>query len=250
MNKFYEISTKVYAPLSHDNKYLFYQYEKVHNLIRQHIGPEYKNIIAKPIKHELTIEWFSPLKNLKKLSDNNDFAINRYWEFKKKLDNYLESLSTSDENSSPWIPLLNKIFKTEDNIIFYNENDITVIWGWEFENNSIPGPNLVRSSGIEIEEPQQEEIVETTENIEEENEEPEIGNEPEDENEPGKVPLEVEEIMSTEVIEETPNLPVEENTSFLEFLKYFASKYWWLLIILLCLIVIVYLTKTLFYGGL
>ncbi len=248
MNKFYEISTNDYAPLSHDNNHLFNQYEKVHNLIRQQISPEYKDILAKPIKHGYTIEWFSPLKNLKELSDNNDFAINKYWEFKNKLNNYLENLPTSDENNRTWIALLNKIFKTEDNIIFYNEKDITVIWGWEFENNIIPGPNLERSSKIKIEEPQQEEIVETTENIEEENEEPEIGNKPE--GEPEEVPIVVEEIISTEVNEETPNPPVEENTSFLEFLKYFASKYWWLLIILLCLIVIVYLTKTLFYGGL
>ena len=42
MQKFHQISTDQYVPLSHINSYLFNHYEKVHNFIKTKIDSQYK----------------------------------------------------------------------------------------------------------------------------------------------------------------------------------------------------------------
>ena len=85
MQKFHQISTDQYVPLSHDNSYLFNHYEKVHNFIKTRIDPQYKNILAKPIKHNYEIEWFSPFPDLIETTENQQLALHQYWDFQDKL---------------------------------------------------------------------------------------------------------------------------------------------------------------------
>jgi membrane-bound ClpP family serine protease len=61
----------------------------------------------------------------------------------------------------------------------------------------------------------------------------------------------VEEIVDEEEEIQLDNMEEEitEKTSFLEFLKWFASKYWWLLLILIGLILITFFVKSIIYSN-
>ena len=126
MQKFHQISTDQYVPLSHDNSYLFNHYEKVHNFIKLKIDSQYKNILAKPIKHNYEVEWFSPFPDLRETTENQQLALHQYWDFQDKLSKQLDVLSNNkDEDKKNWISLLKTVFNPENNIIFNNDYIIT-----------------------------------------------------------------------------------------------------------------------------
>ena len=249
MQKFHQISTDQYVPLSHDNSYLFNHYEKVHNFIKTRIDPQYKNILAKPIKHNYEVEWFSPFPNLSENKENQQLALHQYWDFQDKLNKQLEVLSINkDEDTKNWISLLKEVFNPENNIIFNNDSNISIVWGWKFENNNIQKPLLADPSKLTnpviIEPPIIIKPPDKVESIDDENGdliEPE-NNPINDENEDSifKEDFQVQE-------DENEIEKIEEKGGFLEFLKEFAGKYWWLLVVLLSLIVIVYFIKTINY---
>ena len=248
MQKFHQISTDQYVPLSHDNSYLFNHYEKVHNFIKLKIDSQYKNILAKPIKHNYEVEWFSPFPDLRETTENQQLALHHYWDFQDKLSKQLDVLSNNkDEDKNNWISLLKTVFNPENNIIFNNDSDISIIWGWKFENNNIPKPLLADSTNLSnqfINEPS------ITEPDEDKNNADDNGrgiiNVPEPE---PKIEEEKEEFIFEDNFQKD-NHEIEEEEEkggFLEFLKEFAGKYWWLLVVLLSLIVLVYFIKTINY---
>lgn len=249
MQKFHQISTDQYVPLSHDNSYLFNHYEKVHNFIKTRIDSQYKNILAKPIKHNYEVEWFSPFPDLRETTENQQLALHQYWDFQDKLSKQLDVLSNNkDEDKKNWISLLKTVFNPENNIIFNNDSDISIIWGWKFENNNIQKPLLADPSKLTnpviIEPPIIIKPPDKVESIDDENGdliEPE-NNPINDENEDSifKEDFQVQE-------DENEIEKIEEKGGFLEFLKEFAGKYWWLLVVLLSLIVLVYFIKTINY---
>ena len=247
MQKFHQISTDQYVPLSHDNSYLFNHYEKVHNFIKLKIDSQYKNILAKPIKHNYEVEWFSPFPNLIETTDNQQLALHQYWDFQDKLSKQLDVLSINkDEDTKNWISLLKTVFNPENNIIFNNDSNISIVWGWKFENNNIQKPLLADPSKLTnpvfIEPPITIEQVEGKINDDVNGDliiepEPELIN---DENDDSIFKEDFQEVENE--IEK-----IEEKGGFLEFLKEFAGKYWWLLVVLLSLIVLVYFIKTINY---
>ncbi len=247
MQKFHQISTDQYVPLSHDNSYLFNHYEKVHNFIKTRIDSQFKNILAKPIKHNYEVEWFSPFPNLRETTDNQQLALHQYWDFQDKLSKQLDVLSINkDEDTKNWISLLKTVFNPENNIIFNNDSNISIVWGWKFENNNIQKPLLADPSKLTnpvfIEPPITIEQVEGKINDDVNGDliiepEPELIN---DENDDSIFKEDFQEVENE--IEK-----IEEKGGFLEFLKEFAGKYWWLLVVLLSLIVLVYFIKTINY---
>lgn len=251
MNKFYNLSTEKYVPLSHDNSFLFNHYDRIQNFLKQRIDSKFKNILAKPIKNNYDIDWFSVYADLE--NDNNDvYAKQLYWEFQNSLKQIVEQLSLIDENSRNWAELLNKVFRPEDNIIFNNGKDICIIWGWKFENNTI-------HKAVISEEEKKEKITSNDSNIslsetsevKEDSKQDKIIDEPVDE-----VIEDIEDILEDEITEEKitkdeiyiEDIPEPERKSFLEFLKEFAGYYWWILFVLLCLICLVFLYKTLLFS--
>lgn len=247
MQKFHQISTDQYVPLSHDNSYLFNHYEKVHNFIKLKIDSQYKNILAKPIKHNYEVEWFSPFPDLRETTENQQLALHHYWDFQDKLSKQLDVLSNNkDEDTKNWISLLKTVFNPENNIIFNNDSNISIVWGWKFENNNIQKPLLADPSKLTnpvfIEPPITIEQVEGKINDDVNGDliiepEPELIN---DENDDSIFKEDFQEVENE--IEK-----IEEKGGFLEFLKEFAGKYWWLLVVLLSLIVLVYFIKTINY---
>ena len=246
MQKFHQISTDQYVPLSHDNSYLFNHYEKVHNFIKTRIDPQYKNILAKPIKHNYEIEWFSPFPDLIETTENQQLALHQYWDFQDKLSKQLDVLSINkDEDTKNWISLLKTVFNPENNIIFNNDSDISIIWGWKFENNNIQKPLLADSTNLSNKVFNEPIIIEPDGDIISEDDNGDLINEPKLES----INEENEDSIFKEDFQDVENEieKIEEKGGFLEFLKEFAGKYWWLLVVLLSLIVIVYFIKTINY---
>lgn len=258
MNKFHQLSTDKFKPLSYDNTYLFNLYDKVLNFIKARIGHKYGHILAKPVQRGYEIEWFSPFQDLHDVSEKkNKAALLQYFEFQDLLNKQVEQLSGSNEpDAKNWASLLTKVFDKQNNVIFSNGKDISVIWGWEFENNTIHRPNFGDFSEDENEtEVNENAEVEKSENtaLPEESEnknevtEPEPG--PKLKHEPVEQEKEEEFFLFTDdETEQEPKPEPKSKKSFLEFLKEFSAKYCWLLLLLLVLCVIIFFLKSLMYN--
>jgi hypothetical protein len=244
MNNFHQIPTDKFIPVSHDNSYLFNHYDKVANFLAFNLDQNYKSILAKPIQNGYSIDWFSGYSDLKSIKEydklSSEKALSEYWNIVGVVNAKINQLENSDdENNRNWAGLLKKVFNHQDNFIFYNGTNISVIWGWKFENSENYKPNFLTNS-LEPEsfsenppENSEESIPikeeETFEELEEEKTEQEKPN------------IEEHEEVFEEVI---PEEEILEKGSFLDFLKWFASRYWWSLGLLALLIIIVFFLRT------
>jgi hypothetical protein len=246
MNKFHQIPTDKFVPISHDNSYLFTHYDKVANFLAFILEKNYKNILAKPVQNGYMFDWFSVHENLKNInekgSNETEIGLSKYWEFIDIINAKILKLSNSnDEDNKNWANLLTKVFNKQDNFVFSNGNDICIVWGWKFDNNENYKPNFVAKSDpiSPIEESFESQPSPILQDFLEE----EYVEEPVDEEEIQKDNLE-EENQQDNLEEE-----IIEKSSFLEFLKWFASNYWWLLLILIGLILITFFVKFIIYSN-
>jgi hypothetical protein len=183
-------------------------------------------------------DWFSVHENLKNInekeSNETEIGLLKYWEFIDIINDKISKLSNSnDEDNKNWANLLTKVFNKQDNFVFSNGNNICIVWGWKFDNNENYKPNFVAKSNpiLPIEESFESQPTPILQNfLEEENVE--------------ELVEEEEEILQDNLEEE-----ITEKTSFLEFLKWFASNYWWLLLILIGLILITFFVKSIIYSN-
>jgi hypothetical protein len=232
MYKFHQIPTDKFIPVSHENSYLFNHYDKVANFLAFNLDKNYKNILAKPVQNGFMFDWFSTYNNLSNINDKSreesENELVKYWEFLDVINLKIVQLSSSsDENSKNWASLLAKVFNHNNNFIFSNGNDICIVWGWKFDNNQNYKPNFAAKSNPI---PPMEEISDTppTPILEYEIEE-----------------VYAEELVNDEEVkQENLDEKITEKTSFLEFLKWFASTYWWLLWVLTTLIAFVFIIKS------
>lgn len=262
MNKFHQIPTDQYVPISHDNSYLFNHYDKVANFLAFNLERNFKNILAKPVQNGYNFDWFSPYENLtnsnSKDKEASESSLITYWEFIDVINKKIDQLrNLSDENSKNWAELLTKVFNQQDNIIFSNGTNISIVWGWKFDNNQIYKPNLTSKQNLK---PELNQDILDTEEVEENNEINYNDNSGiEDNNEINEIPefepedeVVEDEVVEEELVEEEMDeveTPIIEKRSFLEFLKWFASNYWWLLLILITLILIIFFVKSIIYSN-
>jgi len=246
MNKFHSIPTDKYIPLSFDNAYLFDQYERINNFLTFNIDKKFKNLLSKPVKSNFDIEWYSIYKDLQQLegSPEREFGLRQYWLLYEELQVLLKDISrTNDENVRNWVDIIKATFDPENNLIFTNGKDITIIWGWKFENNRNKKPYLLADSVHNI-----------ATNIEQDSVSqfsPPIVPESSTEPEPHEDEESIEEINYGELeatIYQADDPDVIKKPSFIAFLKYFAAKYSWILIVLLILICVVFFLKSLKYS--
>jgi hypothetical protein len=245
MNKFHQIPTDKFVPISHDNSYLFNHYDKVANFLAFNLEQNYKNILGKPVQNGYVFDWFSSYENLERITskptNESEIGLLKYWEFIDVINAKIQQLSNSnDENNKNWANLLTKVFNHQDNFIFSNGKDICIVWGWKFDNNELYRPNILKTPNTFLYPDRN--AVSTdipTDNNRYGNEsvnnfkEPTIDEESIEEDS-------FDEIKVTEKIETN-----KEHFSFLEFLKWFASNYWWFLLIILGLIIVVITYKLL-----
>ena len=232
MNKFHQIPTDTFVPISHDNSYLFNHYDKVANFLAFNLEKNYKNILAKPVQNGYAFDWFSNYENLKNINEQSksesEIELLKYWEFIDVINLKISQLSDSnDDNNKNWAELLSKVFDHQNNFIFSNGTDLCIVWGWKFDNNQNYKPNFVAKTNTisPTEETFETQPAPIQQNVLEE--------------EYVEEPFEDEEIQQDNLEEE-----IIEETSFLEFLKWFASTYWWLLWLLTALIAFVFFIKS------
>lgn len=232
MYKFHQIPTDKFIPVSHENSYLFNHYDKVANFLAFNLDKNYKNILAKPVQNGFMFDWFSTYNNLSNINDKSreesENELVKYWEFIDVINLKISQLSDSnDDNNKNWAELLSKVFDHQNNFIFSNGTDLCIVWGWKFDNNQNYKPNFAPKTNpiSPIEETFVNQQAPIPQNVLEE--------------EYVEEPVEDEEIQQDNLEEE-----IIEETSFLEFLKWFASTYWWLLWLLTALIAFVFFIKS------
>jgi hypothetical protein len=249
MNKFHQIPTDTFVPVSHDNSYLFNHYDKVANFLAFNLEKNYKNILAKPIQNGYMFDWFSTYENLININEKSkvesEEQLIKYWEFLELINDKIKQLSASnEENNKNWANLLTKVFNHTDNFIFSNGKDICIVWGWKFDNNKNYKPNII----IDPNKKEENQINYPINNPVSNNEDSIT---PEDSPENQEIQEFIEEINTFEdvLVEDVFETEKEEESSFLNFLKWFASNYWWLLIVLAVLTILVFLYKTIIYNA-
>lgn len=231
MIKFHQIPTDTFVPISHDNSYLFNHYDKVANFLAFNLEKNYKNILAKPVQNGYVFDWFSVYENLININEKDtaetETSLVKYWEFIEIINTKIFKLSNSnDENNKNWAELLSKVFDHQNNFIFSNGKDLSIVWGWKFDNNQNYKPNFASKTNQVLPIPETFESQPTPT--------------PNDVFEDEYVEESVEEEMQQDDLKEE----FIDEISFLEFLKWFASKYWWLLWLLTALIALVFFTKS------
>lgn len=231
MNKFHQIPTDTFVPISHDNSYLFNHYDKVANFLAFNLEKNYKNILAKPVQNGYAFDWFSNYENLKNINEKpkseSESELLKYWEFIDTINLKISQLADSNEdNNKNWAELLSKVFDHQNNFIFSNGTDLCIVWGWKFDNNQNYKPNFAAKTNpiAPIAETLESQPIPTQQNVLEEEY--------------------VEEPFEEEIQQDNLEEEIIEETSFLEFLKWFASTYWWLLWLLTALIVLVFFIKS------
>ena len=110
--------------------------------------------------------------------------------------------------------------------IFSNGKDICIVWGWKFDNIQNYKPNFtIKTNPIET-------IGESIESQPEPTT-PDVLEDPY-----------IEDLIEEEIKQDYLEEEIIEKTSFLEFLKWFASTYWWLLWLLTASIALVFFIKS------
>jgi hypothetical protein len=255
MNKFYQIPTDLFVPVSHDNSYLFNHYERIANFLAFNLEKNYKSILAKPVQNGYEFDWFSVHDNLininEKLKGESQLGLIEYWAFLEKINAKINQLSSSsDENNKNWASLLSKVFNHKDNFIFSNGKEICIVWGWKFDNNENSKANISKTPNTFLN-PDRNAVTEES-----------LLNREEIKKEVASEIIEpfLKQEDTTDQILEDESIQVDlehikthedyiEKSSFLNFLKWFASNFWWLLLVLASLIILVFLYKTVTYSN-
>ena len=248
MIKFHQIPTIEYKPISHEKTYLFSNYEKVFNFLKFNSNISDFNILSKPVQTINNIDWYSKYSNLKFIEEfsilEKETILQKYWSFMDSMVLEIKKLKNSkEEDKLNWANILEKVFNHHNNLIFSNGENISIIWGWEFYNNNNYIPSFhsnqneitnIDSSNDPIDLNEGEENTFEKENLVEQKSEDilELESEP--------IIEEKEEYIVEEYVQEKI---VKEESSFLKFLKWFASNFWWLLFIILMICIFLLLLK-------
>jgi hypothetical protein len=233
MQKFYQIPTFDYLPISHEKAYLFADYEKISNFLAINFDKKTKDILAKPINSASTIDWYSNYGSLQPIeeltADQKDKALVKYWETIQNIRTKIAQLkSVKDRNSNNWADILEKIFDDKNNVVFTNGEDIAIVWGWQFSNNNNYRPTILNQSNAK-------EVIMF-----------QAADASINEKSPPSPPLNDSTLASfseSKIEDNGTNEEIIKKRGFLDFLKWFASTYWWLLLMLLFFIFILLLVK-------
>jgi hypothetical protein len=246
MYKFHQIPTLDYEPISHDKTYLFSNYEKLSNFLIFNLDRESSDILAKPIKTQNYVDWYSNHSNLVQIEnlsfEEKEKALVKYWTFLDKINSLISKLrSSKDNDKTNWSNILEKTFNSQNNLVFSNGNEIAIVWGWSFYNNKNYKPSIlpnITSVGGTNQNSNDVDSIESSQPIIQE--EFETNSISEDE----EIKEELEEDFIEPIIYEEEIIEEEKRPSgFLNFLKWFASKYWWILLLLLLLFLLLLILK-------
>jgi hypothetical protein len=238
MIKFCQFETKHYQPLSFDKDYLYNNYDIINRFLVHNIDRSFTGFIAKPILSNYGIEWYSEKSNLSRLSENNkDTILQKYWSKIDLINKKIDELSRKSESTDrEWAQLLKATFDSNNNIIYHNEEDVVVVWGWEFRNQDNTELNFIENSPkiIDIDEPSL-----PQDNFIEQNHDNEVSTET-------KLDEELEEDLTEEPIPVSEFFEEKELISE-NYFQTFAAKYYWLIPLLVLIALVIFFVKSLIY---
>ena len=230
MEKFCRFKKNDYNPVSYDSNYLFSKYDDIVSYVSE-LNKDLKYILAKPIVSDFHIDWHSKYFNLTEVkSGSSDIAIYQN-KIKPILSKANELVNNKNQEDRDWGKLLLTVFDINNNLVFSNGSDISIVWGWKFEKYRIEDDEIIVEDDnvSKIEEIVQPPIFE--EHFEE---------------------LKQEENLFKK--EEEPILPIEENIDFISeeielsnYFQKFATKFYWLISLLVITALIIFFIKSLIY---
>ncbi len=219
MVPFFKLSTKNYEPISHEDIYLYNQYDFINSFIKRNFNSRFHNLLAKPNLKSNEVNWFTNQEGIfRRISEINQQEkirfLKMYWDFKNQIDVKIDELKQAkNKDKKNWAIILENVFNEDYNIIFTNKTDIIILWGWKFSNK---GENF-----YPIEQPKKS-IEQTETNT---GEETQINDQSE------KIKPVVKEVKQ--------NLEIKKKTTWwkklLNKLWFFLKKYWWLILAIVIL---------------
>lgn len=229
MEKFCRFKKNDYNPVSYDSNYLFSKYDDIVSYVSE-LNKDLKYILAKPIVSDFHIDWHSKYSNLTEVkSGTNDIVVYQN-KIKPVLSKANELINNKNQEDRDWGKLLLTVFDINNNLVFSNGSDISIVWGWKFEKYRIEDDEII------VEDDNVSKIEEIVQ--------PPIFEEPFEE-------LKQEEDL---IEEEAPIPPIEEKIidineeieSYNYFQK-FATKFYWLIPLLIITALTIFFIKSLIY---
>ena len=222
MQKFYNISTTDFRPISFESVYLYGEYKKIKNFLLSNNKQELLKVLAIPSYKNNNIVWSANTNNeIKKLDQYSKTQQNKilseYNEFLNSYNNFVKNLrSSKNQDNKNWGELLFSLIEGTANELFFDGENIFITWGWRLidENSKklipvySPPPSIVEDMTPIIEE-------------------------------------EIEEQEGIPIIEEPEEVPLEEEKlSWLDRFYLFLKKLWWLIPMLSFIILIMLLFRS------
>ena len=100
MKKFYSISTSEFRPISHENVYLYGEYNKIKNFLVSNNQEELLKVLSIPSFKNNQIDWSALTNNdIKKLDQfpkiQQDKILSQYHQFLNSYNNFIKVLRSS-----------------------------------------------------------------------------------------------------------------------------------------------------------
>ena len=276
MKPFYTCSVNEFELVSNDINYMIEQHAQILQFIKANFRPEYHNLLAKPEKIGVSINWYTELTGeFKRIeaypNDVRSNMLNTYNARKHEIEASCNRLAESDDfDKQLWADILKSAFNPDHIFLFSNGIDVLVVWGiktFKQADYLVPFDSYKSSILVPSNEP---EIPITAENETpiisiDDTESATLGDEPEnivdlnevdtppeateetlldsDEIEAettgiSEEPIEQEEPIKHEEPKKKRNIPKEKHWfySALDRFEVFAGRYWWIILILLILL--------------
>ena len=222
MTNFYKISTTDFHPISHNDVYLFKEYNKIRDFLISKNQKILLNVLAIPSQQNRNIFWSADTNSeVKKLDEyiqnQQDKILSKYNDFLISYNSFTDNLKSSkNQDNKNWGNLLCSLIEGSANELFFDGNNIFITWGWRLLDEDskplipvyIPKPNI-------------------------ENELDHINEEKED-------VQKIEEVINQQ---ENP-IDKDEKLSWLDRLYFFFMRQWWIIPFLsLCILLVLILER-------
>ena len=128
MNQFHKISTKDFEAISHEDRYLYDQYDFIDSFIKRNFDSSFFNVLAKPIYNNKEVNWYTNYEsNFKRINEFNgsekDEILKKYWLKLSQVNSKIKELENSTINDKKnWALILKNVFNDENNIVWLSES--------------------------------------------------------------------------------------------------------------------------------
>ena len=135
MKPFYTCSVNEFELVSNDINYMIEQHAQILQFIKANFSPAYHNLLAKPEKIGVSINWYTELTGeFKRIeaypNDVRSNMLNTYNARKHEIEASCNRLAESDDfDKQLWADILKSAFNPDHIFLFSNGIDVLVVWG-------------------------------------------------------------------------------------------------------------------------